>query len=505
MSITAAASVTSDVPLSRTTVPATVDRQHMLGQFLSSRSVADLLASFAEFDGGDVRMLEAGAGAGVLVAAAVHFACTAKKRPRSFSVDAWEVDEAVILALRQTLDDCRHECVASGIHFAARLHHGDFIESAVERVREDWFATTDPGYNLALLNPPYRKIKSDSRERLLLRSAGIETSNLYTGFLSLAARLLDPSGQLIAITPRSFCNGPYFRPFREELLTRLALRRVHVFESRSAAFRGDSVLQENVVVHAVRSDANGTPVTISSSSGEPGAAMRERVVPYREVVRPDDPERFIRLPSEDHFASAGDAVARLDSTLTDLGLTVSTGRVVEFRARDYLRAEPALDTVPLVYPSHFEGGWVQWPRAASRKPNAILHCAATEELFVPEGIYVLVKRFTSKEERRRVVACIWDPARTAQGFVGFENHLNYFHIRNTGLERQLAHGLAAFLNSTVLDHSFRLFSGHTQVNATDLRSMRYPSRTALLKLGNLIAPGSPQEVIDAAVEEIALA
>ena len=327
---------TAHSPLAPKAAPVARERQHLLGQFFSPRSVAELLASFVEFDGGEVRMLEAGAGAGALVMAAVRSACAATKRPSSFSVDAWELDEAVIPALQQTLDDCAQKCATAGIRFNAQLHRGDFIEAAVDRVRGDWFATSACGYTLALLNPPYRKIKGDSRERLLLRSAGIETSNLYTAFLSLAVRLLDPDGHLIAITPRSFCNGPYFRPFREELLAQLTLRRIHVFDSRAAAFRSDAVLQENVIVHAVREDAANRPIIISSSSGQPGATIRERVVPSSEVVRPDDAEKFIRLPSEDHFADAADAVRRLHCTLNDLGLAVSTGRVVDFRARNFL-------------------------------------------------------------------------------------------------------------------------------------------------------------------------
>jgi adenine-specific DNA-methyltransferase len=43
--------------------------------------------------------------------------------------------------------------------------------------------------------------------------------------------------------------------------------------------------------------------------------------------------------------------------------------------------------------------------------------------------------------------------------------------------------LTAFLNSTILDQYFRQFSGHTQVNATDLRNMRYPRREQLERLG----------------------
>jgi adenine-specific DNA-methyltransferase len=47
----------------------------------------------------------------------------------------------------------------------------------------------------------------------------------------------------------------------------------------------------------------------------------------------------------------------------------------------------------------------------------------------------------------------------------------------------LAHGLAVFLSTTAVDENFRRFSGHTQVNATDLKLMKYPSREALIALG----------------------
>ena len=104
-------------------------------------------------------------------------------------------------------------------------------------------------------------------------------------------------------------------------------------------------------------------------------------------------------------------------------------------------------------------------------------------MLVPRGIYVLVKRFSSKEERRRIVACIYDPERVPAKRVAFENHLNYFHNRGHGLPMTLAKGLAAFLNSTLVDSYFRRFSGHTQVNAADLRKLNYPTRSELERLG----------------------
>jgi len=67
--------------------------------------------------------------------------------------------------------------------------------------------------------------------------------------------------------------------------------------------------------------------------------------------------------------------------------------------------------------------------------------------------------------------------------LGLENHLNLFHENRRGLPEPLARGLAVFLNTTAVDEHFSRFNGHTQVNATDLKLMKYPSRDVLLQLG----------------------
>src|SRR5207249_10501589 len=94
-------------------------------------------------------------------------------------------------------------------------------------------------------------------------------------------------------------------------------------------------------------------------------------------------------------------------------------------------------------------------------------------------------------------AAIYDPVRIPSLRVGFENHLNYYHCNGGGLPIDLARGLAVFLNSTLLDLYFRQFNGHTQVNATDLRSLKYPTRSELIKLGSLIKDRLPdQDTLD---------
>jgi adenine-specific DNA-methyltransferase len=121
---------------------------------------------------------------------------------------------------------------------------------------------------------------------------------------------------------------------------------------------------------------------------------------------------------------------------------------------------------------------------------------------VRSGVYLLTKRFTSKEERRRLVACLFQPEDAKAEWLGFENHLNYFHANGHGLDKRLAGGLFVFLNSTVVDQYFRRFSGHTQVNATDLRKLAYPDRETLQAMGSeLKILDQPQDKIDQLVEK----
>ena len=458
-------------------------RQQALGQFLTSSPLADFMASMFGPLPRTVRLLDAGAGAGALTAAFVSRCCKKRDGVRAVEATLYELDGKILDALSSTMRDCEHRCADAGIRFSFTIQSVDFIREMSASLAGDLFGTLPPAFDAAIANPPYRKINTDSAERRALRSVGVETSNLYTGFIALIQRLLVPGGQLVGITPRSFCNGPYFRPFREDFLSHLELRRLHVFESRQAAFRDDSVLQENIIFHAVKNRHQRDELTISSSSGEHGDDITEAVFRFGEIVQPRDPEKFIHIPSTANHATAKETMDGLRSSLASLGVTVSTGRVVNFRLKDSLRKEPESGTVPLLYPCHFNGGAVHWPKLEARKPNAILDNDVTRPWLVPSGVYLLTKRFTSKEEHRRLVACLFDPDLVKAKWVGFENHLNYFHASGQGLERTFAIGLYAFLNSTIVDQYFRRFSGHTQVNATDLRTLAYPDRDTLQAMG----------------------
>lgn len=477
-------------------------RRTELGQFFTPLPTARLMASMFDASSPYINLLDAGAGVGSLTAAFVAEICHRPQRPEEVRVTAYEIDPALGPYLSGTFEACRAACQAVDIRFVGTIQQEDFIEACVPMLRGSMFAPRPEAFTCAILNPPYRKIHSESRTRHLLRSIGVETSNLYTAFLSVVAELLGDAGEIVTITPRSFCNGPYFRPFRTRFLDRMALQQIHIFDTRDVAFSDDAVLQENLIVHATKETRVPSQVLISSSAGPEDEIITLREVEYYQLVKPDDPNFFIRITPDEVGHQVAQQMGRFTATLDELGLSVSTGRVVDFRSEPYLRADPAADTVPLIYPMHIRNSAIDWPKPQSRKPNAITRGPYTEELFLPSETYVLVKRFSAKEERRRIVAAIYDPSLLPGDRVGFENHLNYYHRAGRGLPVDLARGLAAFLNSTLVDAFFRQFNGHTQVNATDLRSLSYPTQAQLEALGNRIPATFPeQDDLDCLIEE----
>ncbi|HAU37979.1 MAG TPA: SAM-dependent methyltransferase [Phycisphaerales bacterium] len=498
-----AAWLTDQVDLLRLAINGTIEptTRAEYAQFMTPAPIGAFMASMFRIRRSSIRLLDPGAAVGSLTAAFVASVLSRPTPPSEIHITAFEVDGFLAGHLSKTLSFCREACQEAGIDFSGDIREEDYIAAAAKEASGRLFEAGSGQYDCVIMNPPYRKIRSDSEMRHDLRAMGIETSNLYTAFMAVAASQLTDGGEMVSITPRSFCNGPYFRPFRRFFMNLMAIQQVHVFESRKAAFQEDQVLQENVIVHAKRTSRKPDRVALSVSTG-PEDRPKVRRVPYCQVVSPDDPNCFIHLVVDDKGSEAAERMSRLPASLADLGLSVSTGRVVDFRARNHLRPQAGPGTAPLIYPAHFHDGTVRWPNGVTRKPNAILMDSQTDDLLVPAGVYVLVRRFSAKEERRRIVAAVYDPDGISDGPVGFENHLNYFHRGGRGLPADLARGLCVFLNSTLADTYFRQFSGHTQVNALDLQSLRYPSQGQLRDLAARVPHiTDDQDAVDAAVEE----
>lgn len=469
-------------------------RKSALGQFMTPAPVARFMASlFPPSTLETSILLDPGAGVGALSCAFLdRWAGGIGFQFRKVEIEAFEIDATLRQHLSTTLDS-----YAGHSSVSWRVSAEDFIEAAALQ------SMAPRRFTHAILNPPYKKINSHSSHRLILRQVGIETVNLYSAFVALALSLMKAGGQMVAIIPRSFCNGPYYRPFREFLLQRAALRHMHLFASRNKAFKDDDVLQENIIIHVECGGVQG-PVTVSHSTDDSFSDLVQHEHPFDRIVFPSDPESFIHVPTSPGHNSI-ELARGIRSTLSDLGIGISTGPVVDFRLQDHIEDQPAAGTVPLLYPGHFTGQTTQWPKEGQKRGNALRLNDETKKWLYPNGFYTVVRRFSSKEETRRIVASVVRPD-TFPGakYLGFENHLNVFHEDKGGLPEALAYGLAAFLNTTAVDENFRRFNGHTQVNATDLRLMKYPDRRTLSELGEWAQrqPELTQAIIDEKTEKL---
>jgi adenine-specific DNA-methyltransferase len=462
--------------------PSGSHKRSELGQFMTPPTIADFMGSlFTDFTSETVSLLDAGAGTGSLTMAFLDHLMSQNDHIKHIDITAFEIDEFLRDQLMQNL-----KFYNSKENVFIEIMGDDFIERAIDLIQFQPIKR----FTHAIMNPPYKKISSHSRHRLLLRQVGIETVNLYSAFLALAIKLMNPGGQIVAIIPRSFCNGPYYKPFREHLLKLSAIQHIHLFNARDKAFKGDNVLQENVILLIQLGLPQGN-VTISTSTDDSFADYWSSSMSFEQIVKPDDPEKFIHIP----INLKKDIILfheRFKYSLADLGIDISTGPVVDFRFKKHLRTLPEPGTVPLIYPGHFLNHSIEWPKIKFKKSNAIVVNDDTKKLLFLRGYYTIVRRFSSKEEKRRIIASVVSPQVLKADYFGFENHLNVFHHSRGGLTESLARGLMIYLNSTVFDLYFRQFSGHTQVNATDLRLMKYPSREILVALGDW---SSKQEII----------
>lgn len=446
-----------------------------LGQFMTPYKIADFMANLFQ-NKKEAVLLDAGAGIGSLTTAT-------SKYLQIDRIETWEIDPVMLGYLKNNLEKLKTPF---------QIHTNDFILDSVERL----LSNSGTRFTHAILNPPYKKINQKSEHRLACRKVGLETVNLYTCFLALSILQMEKGGEIVIIIPRSFCNGPYYKPFRELMLKECSIDLIHVFESRSKAFKDDEVLQENIILKLTRGKPQGN-VVLSFSHDAEFSDLHQREVEFSLIVHSDDRERFIRVPSKDIEHSDN----LFSSSLKDICIDVSTGPVVDFRLREWWSQDLLPGTVPTIYPHHFTKDGFQHPKE-HKKPNALIRSPEVDKWLMVEGTYVLVRRFSAKEEKRRIVAYLITPEDIKSPLVGFENHWNVFHIKKKGLDKTIAKGLVCFLNSTVLDDYFRVFSGHTQVNATDLRNMKYPDLATLKKLGEKYQSIFTQEQIDNLVETI---
>ena len=483
------------------------------GLYLTPVPIADFMAARIGVSGGRLRLLDPAAGAGVLCCAAVEHLAAQAPVPASVELVAYEDDASLRQPLEAVLGYLADWCRAHRIRLEVHVETADFIaaQAGVLRSLQELLPADSAigNFDAVIANPPYFKIGRKDPRALAATSVVHGQPNIYALFMAVGAATLRPSGEAVYIVPRSFASGPYFRQFRSTFFQLMQPSAIHAFDSRRSAFSRDDILQENVIFAGRRRDGwlrseTGGPVTISSSHGVADIETpTQHLAPAASVVNPEDPDTVLRLPLSDADASVLELVEGWPCTLRDMGLSISTGPVVPFRATSSVCADgdvPATHA-PLLWMNHVRPLQATWPLRRHKKEYLLRDGA--ERLLVPNRNYVLIRRFSAKEETRRLTAAPYIAKRFGCSDLGLENHLNYIHRPNGTLSEDEAWGLAALYSSRLLDRYFRCINGNTQVSATELRAMRLPSASVIAALGGRVRQlADPLAVLDDLVMEM---
>jgi adenine-specific DNA-methyltransferase len=452
-----------------------------IAQFMAQRAVTGLTKDV-------VRILEPAAGAGALAAAVVQELLRRNDHPARIELTLFEIDVRLKPFLRRLADRMRRMARDSGVELSCKLIFEDFLLSPLAR-------SANPLFDICIANPPYFKLKKADERAIAHAYAVHGQPNIYGLFQAACAGLVSPGGRWCFITPRSWMNGAYFAAVRRHLLHYLSLDAFHLFESRQDHFYEDVILQEAVIAWATAQPLATGEIAFSTSEGV--ADLNEAqlfALPQIQVIGSDD-QRMIAVPVAAGAEQEGNHFDGWTDTLSSLGLQVSTGPVVPFRSTEFVLEVAERGSVPLLWMQHITHAGVRWP--IQKKREHILSSAKSAWMLLKNMNYVVMRRFSPKEDARRVTAASY--LGTLPGpFIGFENHLNYIHRPGGTISRDETVGITAFLNSTLVDGYFRRISGNTQVNATELRKLRFPDIATLKAIGRRLPDAPTLAASDAA-------
>lgn len=462
------------------------------GQYFTPKKISEFMVTqFENVSGKDnIKILDPGAGIGIFESAICELLISQGKVSR-ISFDLFENDEKLLPLLNHNMNECKTAMIQNKIQMSYRINAEDFILSNADifNDKSENFNSDLDGYDFVICNPPYYKLRKASAQAVAMHGLIKGQPNIYSLFMALAAKLLKIGGQMTILTPRSYCSGLYFRKFRIWFYKYIRLTKIHVFESRKELFKRDNVIQEMLVFTGIKGMDNPKKVIISTSNGEfkNKSELMVRETNYKEVVIENDDDVIIRIPESEFDESIAAEVNKFKFNLATLGMKVSTGRVVPFRSKKFLLKNlcEKSDCYPLIWMENIRNGKVIWPCSVRNKPMAIQNRQGVEKLLIPNNNYVLIKRFSSKEGRRRIYAGVLLKKSLNSDYIGIENHVNYIYKQKGRLTQDEANGLATLLNSKLYNKFFQMQNGNTQVSASEISNIPLPPMEKIILVGRL--------------------
>ncbi len=331
-------------------------------------------------------------------------------------------------------------------------------------------------YALVMGNPPFGRIKDDASLRARFRRSLHGHPNLYTMFTDLAVHLAAGKGGIVAhLTPAGYLGGRYSRNLRRLLAAEAPPASIDVVVSRDGVFEG--VLQE-IALSVFRRGSRSGPVACAVTRVGDDRVWSE---PAGSLLLPREAGAPWLVPRDARDATMVRGMRSMPSRLSDWGYAVSTGPLVWNRSRDSLHGEPREGSVPVVWAGSVGMDGKVHPVPGTRRAAAYYRPGGPADPNLARGPCLLVRRTTSKEQRRRLVSAILPrPVPGAPDTVCVENHLNM--VRATAACPAVPlETLAAFFASATADRVIRCINGSVAVSASELAEMPLPSARAIVR------------------------
>lgn len=448
------------------------------GQFFTSKETARFMASLYDIPDhlSKVRVLDAGAGSGILSCALLE-RLEQIESIQEIELTCYENDDNILELLKENLKECKEN---SKKDIQIKIITDNYITSQYLDFNHMLGSNSNPKkYDFVIGNPPYMKIAKDAPEATAMPEVCYGAPNLYFIFAAMGLFNLDADGEMVYIIPRSWTSGAYFKRFREYFLTEGKLEHIHLFVSRNKVFDKEDVLQETIIIKVRKTDKTPKEVTITSSqSNRDFANLTSLTVPYSLVVSGND--HYVYLVTDQQEVSVLERLHRFDKTLPDIGLKMKTGLTVDFRNREILRDNAEEGAIPLFYSQHIRQGEVQFPIQKEHE------YVVTDQrgLLQDNRNYLFVKRFTAKEERRRLQCGVYLSKRYPQYHkISTQNKINFVDGLMTEMSECIVYGLYVLFNSTLYDEYYRILNGSTQVNSTEINAMPVPDLECIQEMG----------------------
>lgn len=460
------------------------------GQFFTSGEIAKFMAERADYPlNNDIRILDPGCGSAILSCALIEVISAKSNNPKKIYLDLYDTDTDLIPYTEKVLTYLQYWCTKQKINLSYNIYSSDFVLDNADSISNQDTLFKDDGvqrYDYIISNPPYFKIPKDDKRAKVCSSIVDGQTNIYALFMAICARKLKDKGQMIFITPRSFASGRYFQSFRNFLFNNIILDFVHLFKTRKDTFAKDDVLQELIITSFHCLPGNGK-IVISNSVGTSDLSKSSvKVHESRAIVDINSNEKIIYLPANNREEAILDLFRLWNGTLGKYGIKISTGPVVAFRAYDYIIPNEEKDSAPLLWMHNVVKMLADHPVNKKGKGQYIIVNKETRPSLLPNKNYVLLRRFSSKDDDSRLIAAPYFGNMAKYELVGIENKLNYIYRPGGRLRRDEVIGISALLNSNIFDTYFRIFNGNINVSATELRVMPMPDIEIIQEIGRKI-------------------